>query len=369
MPTEQIEFMTSENEDSDDSFRTQEKLRIDDCILAIDDPEVKNEVLTQFEADEDSVKSQEPEDLDTNVEPTMKQTTLTQYVKSYAKQEHESPPKIKKVGSGEFSRENFRLHMLPYEKPNVQEASISDLIKDHFKGELIEKDIPNWDIDESFINKIRCPIPIEFPCTTCEKLCFSTELRGKPTRDVEWYKNVMRDSASEYQEMHFYYIRYKFNRFSLPLELRLRNMTRDQIYKQLIERFRGFYDEENSEDDIDFILSLKHWSSMEKYYDWKDKYDYTFQDELPRVSRHNLYCTGCGIIAIHDYDEETKRGFQRCADKDCDFVLYDDKEVARVRSVGYVRQQKLCKDDVVAIKRIDKAIRTKTIPEKGFEGF
>lgn len=346
MPHPTLHLSYSSSDDSSDSQMT----------LTKDSPRLEK---TKGACDNDSCESNEKV-----------QMTLTQYIKSHEKQEKKSYKKIKytKITA-------TKLFTQPEETDNQTEeevevtTKIEELLMTHFKGHLSKDDISDWDMDPQYTNStFQCPIPKEKKCAVCEKLCFSTELRGEPPKSKDWFLDKHMDSATDYHQFHFYSIRYKFLRFCLPNELKLRNITRESLYNDLINRFRGFYNYEEK-DVIDIIMKQDEWYDLKYYFDWKQKFDVNFRMEWLKCNNGTLYCSGCGLLCSNFYDKETNTCGQKCSDGSCVFLYETHKEFARVMPKGTESQWKHYCEDEARIRRINRELKNKTIPEKGHEAY
>ena len=246
-------------------------------------------------------------------------------------------------------------------KDNVVDVNVlsdKELLVQHFNGQIWdEESIDNWDFDPTFINMHKCPVPKEEKCAVCLKLCFSKAIRGQPHKTLDWFRDVSIDCASEYHDLHFHHIRYKFLRFCLGNELKLRNITRAKILDQILTRFRGHYDP-NEIDDIDFIMNLNEWYDFKLYLDWKERMDYNFHKEWLRIDLNNFYCTGCGLIARKIWDAELRKWKQICSEQECPFEHIEFEETALINPRG---------SDEERHARIERAIERKRIPEEGHQ--
>lgn len=149
------------------------------------------------------------------------------------------------------------------ENRKAKKNSDLDLLLLHFNGELKKKDVPDWYDDDVWMNKIsQCPVARKEKCEICEKLCFSTLIRGEPPQSLEWFKNERMDSEISFYWRNGNHVRYNFNRYILPNEMRLRNIMRDQLLGMLVLRFRGHY---WVKDDIDFIAESTHFAKFSHY--------------------------------------------------------------------------------------------------------
>ena len=273
---------------------------------------------------------------------------------------------------------NHKVEVKNFKSVNTEDLTDEELVMYHFQDQIKDlNEISSWDLDSEFINLNQCPIARDLPCDICERLCFSKSLRGDPPQSLQWFKDVSYDSASDYHDMHFYFIRYKFLRFCLPGELKLRNITRAQLLDNFVTRFRGYYEHEEQEDHIDYIMRRREWYDIKFYLEWKHSFDWNFLYEWQRIDSSNYYCTGCGLLAHKVYDHEKQRFKQVCSDDMCEFEhFYHDRYVRVDPEHSYKARQKAnCireeKDRLERLKydRIQRAMKVKKIPEEGHEAY
>lgn len=206
------------------------------------------------------------------------------------------------------------------------------LLKEHFQGNLKYSDIPNWYNNSSFINMVSlCPAGKEHDCHTCEVLCFSKQLRSIPPKTVDWYYNIDEDSCSPYYSDRRYDIKYKFYRYLLPKEQKLRDISRLDLLKAIVNRFRGYYD---PGDCIDRIKASGNWSSFDAYLKWKDDdWDDKFRREWINTAENNDYCSGCGIKTHIKFRKGSFDTYQVCAEGYCDYYRDNNKNYAIVKKI------------------------------------
>ena len=54
----------------------------------------------------------------------------------------------------------------------------------------------SWSSVETFVNKNKCLQEPQTECSNCMQLMFSSQLRGKPITDVEWFKDHFTDHVT-----------------------------------------------------------------------------------------------------------------------------------------------------------------------------
>ena len=169
-------------------------------------------------------------------------------------------------------------------------------------------------------------------CTNCTKFMFSPNVRGKPIASLDWFTDYKLDFTSNpiikstYQRI--------ANKFFIMLtkhELKLREISRNDVYEALTLRFRGYYNHEKH-DCIDEILFKYGFTSIKQWCLWKNELDKKFIIEHNFIRNNILYCSGCGDKCFRFQSTNHHAFYQKCTNNYCDFFHKEGTSFARIKS-------------------------------------
>ena len=206
------------------------------------------------------------------------------------------------------------------------------LVKVHYGDNVDLKCFKRWSQNCTFlINKKLCPIPSNIPCAVCNRLTFSTTLRGTPIRSQQWFLNKENDAAYKLITNVYAKTRNDLFRNLRKEEIALRMIPRRHILDDLCNRFRGLKASRHGEnkDDVDQILNHYHFKTLTHWCYWKDSFDALVAKTQEDNISHRLYCAGCGVKAEAFFSRDG-RLFEKCSTKDCNFFHKVDSTFATV---------------------------------------
>ena len=194
--------------------------------------------------------------------------------------------------------------------------TLLEMLLEHYTGNVSPQDFPNWSQDQVWINCIRCcPVQMNKQCNVCVKFCFNTALRGPPTRNLNWFLDKHKDATIKFQEQRYYKIKQGIFKSLRNIEIKLRLISRMMVLHDVIKRYRGIKDDDDS---IDAILNVFKFKSLGAWCDWKDGFDRLVYEKYMETKMETHYCTGCGERSIRF---TSKRGeeYEKCATDSCDY--------------------------------------------------
>ena len=201
-------------------------------------------------------------------------------------------------------------------KKSKKTPTIEEKLKSHYGKDFTIDDFPTWSSSAAWINTCNhCPVHSERQCDHCIRFCFSTELRGIPPRDLEWFLNVDIDAVYKLSERAYFTVKMEINKHLRQQEINLRAITRKDVLRNLIDRFRG---QKKENDDIDRILQLHSFSSLEAWCDFKDYYDRSIIQVYEKIRYSDHYCTGCGV-KVEQFTSKKNIEYEKCSLGRCDF--------------------------------------------------
>ena len=165
----------------------------------------------------------------------------------------------------------------------------------------------------------------------CNRLAFSSELRGNPIRSLKWFLDEESDSFYQLINHTYHNVKMKVFQHLRKDEIRLRLFSRKQILEDICHRFRGFKEFRHGTqmDTIDLILVHYNFNSLGHWCVWKDDFDKTIQRLIEEEYSDRLYCTGCGKKSIIHRSRNGKI-YEKCPLGKCRFFHDIKKPFASV---------------------------------------
>lgn len=218
---------------------------------------------------------------------------------------------------------------------NNDKESFEEIMKCHEQAGWNLNDIPKWSENPIFMpTKVTCSNAHENICIFCQKFCFSTEHRGNPVRDLNWFCSKIDATFKIHtpSATHLNDLQKDLTKWLRSDELQLRMISRREVLADILDRYRGMKRTRygSNEDCIDMLLNRFNFKSIEAWCDWKDNFDRKIRSQIEENKQTSYYCTGCGNRSMQFMSKKGEM-YQKCFADKCDFFHKVGSNFARVK--------------------------------------
>lgn len=195
--------------------------------------------------------------------------------------------------------------------------------------------IPSWKDNEVYANISRCVLGSNKTCQECLSAMFSVKLRGKSIADLQWFQDDIADHVCSPRYFRYPSIQKKLYAMLRNHEVKLRRISRKDVFESLVSRFRGFYDPVTDVDCVDVIIHKYHFPSIRHWCLWKSELDKKFLIEYHTLKNNLFYCSGCGDKCCRFQARNSNIYYQKCSNNACDFFCKEGSNYATIKKDKY----------------------------------